>query len=74
MTDLQKGKKYAYWEKLTTENTVISMRRNIEQPKLRYVLGKEGLSERAVLKKIISGNNLENTGQYCRIHIVKDQG
>ena len=36
---------------LIAENTVISMRRNIEQPKLNYILGKEGLSERAVFKK-----------------------
>jgi hypothetical protein len=59
---------------LITENTLISMRRNIEQPKLSYILGKEGLSERAVLKKIISGNSLKNTEQHCHIHIVKGQG
>jgi hypothetical protein len=59
---------------LIAENTVISMRRNIEQPKLSYILGKEGLSERGVLKKIRSGSRLENTGQYCHMHIVKDQG
>jgi hypothetical protein len=59
---------------LIAENTVISMRRNIEQPKLFYVLGKEGLSERTVFKKIRSGNSLKNTEQHCHIHIVKGQG
>jgi hypothetical protein len=59
---------------LIAENTVISMRRNIEQPKLSYVLGKEGLSERTVFKKVRSGNSLKNTEQHCHIHIVKGQG
>jgi hypothetical protein len=59
---------------LIAENTVISMRRNIEQPKLFYVLGKEGLSERTVFKEIRSGNSLKNTEQHCHIHIVKGQG
>jgi hypothetical protein len=59
---------------LIAENTVISMRRNIEQPKLSYLLGKEGLSERTVFKKIRSGNSLKNTEQHCHIHIVKGQG
>ena len=59
---------------LIAENTVISMRRNIEQPKLFYVLGKEGLSERTVFKKVRSGNSLKNTEQHCHIHIVKGQG
>jgi hypothetical protein len=59
---------------LIAENTVISMRRNIEQPKFSYVLGKEGLSERTVFKKIRSGSSLKNTEQHCHIHIVKGQG
>jgi hypothetical protein len=59
---------------LIAENTIIGMRRNIEQPKLSYILGKEGLSERTVLKKMRSGNSLKNTEQHCHIHIVKDQG
>jgi hypothetical protein len=74
MTDLQKGKKYEYCAMLIAENTVISMRRNIEQPKLSYILGKEGLSEQTELKKIRSGNSLKNTEQHCHIHIVKGQG
>jgi hypothetical protein len=59
---------------LIAENTVISMRRNIEQLKLSYILGKEGLSERTVFKKIRSGSRLEDTEQHCHIHIVKGQG
>jgi hypothetical protein len=59
---------------LIAENTVISMRRNIKQPKLSNILGKEGLSERTVFKKIRSGNSLKNTEQHCHIHIIKSQG